>query len=291
MVSADEARQLDRLAFGTDGSVRPGASGARVARSRGFGSEFHEFRHYQPGDDARALEWTISARLGQLIVRTSRADAVLRVHLLVDVSASMTTGTPSKLACAKQLAALLAYVAAGGRDAVGLTTFDNHLQLSMPPGAGRHQLHRVVEALAAAPAGGASSVTRALMEFGEAHRGPGLCVILSDFFDPAGSWEGLRYLLHRGVTPAIVQIVSDDELNPSLDGEVELFDIEDPQARSVVAGPDAVALYRSRLENLTAGLREFSVSHGCPWSRVSASASFGDLVQACQQAGLLTVRA
>jgi uncharacterized protein (DUF58 family) len=289
MVSPDEARQLNRLVFGTSGAGRPSASGGRLARGRGFGSECYDFRQYQPGDDARALEWTISARLGQLIVRTPRADAVLRVHLVMDVSASMGIGTPTKLACAKRLAALLAYVAMGGRDPIGMATFDRRLHLSIPPVAGRQQLQRLLDALAVTTCGGTSSLTSALLDFGAVHRGPGLAVVLSDFFDPAGPWEGLRYLLHQGITPAVVQIVSSDELNPRLDGEVELVDIEDSHP-PIIVGPDTVPAYRSRLDELTGRLGEFCVSHGCPWTRVSASASFAELVEACQQAGLLAAR-
>jgi uncharacterized protein (DUF58 family) len=287
MLSADEARRLDRLALGTHDSLSPGAAGYRITRSRGFSSEFHDFRHYQPGDDPRSLAWTISARLGQMVVRTYRADATLRVHLLIDVSASMTL---AKLECAKRLAALLAYVAVRGGDAAGMATFDDRLRLSIPPDSGRHQLHRVLDTLAATPAGGPSSVSRALMQFGETHRGPGLAVVLSDFFDPAEPWEGLRYLLHRDLTPAVVQIVSDEELDPEVDGSIELVDLEDPQGGAVIVGPEAVDRYRARLDGVTAALGEFCGSHGCPWTRVRASSTFSDLVESCHRAGLLTER-
>ena len=55
MLSADEARQLDRLALGSSSPAAAASSGLRHARARGAGLEFHDFRHYQPGDDLRQV--------------------------------------------------------------------------------------------------------------------------------------------------------------------------------------------------------------------------------------------
>src|SRR5260221_7827140 len=148
MLTTDEVRQVDRLAFGSF-AVSPAfhASNARVARARGYGVEFHDFRHYEPGDDPRSIDWTIHARLGQLVVRVFRADAHLRVHLLVDSSGSMAAGAPDKLSSARKIAAALGYIAAKQRDAVGVATFDTAIRNHLAPAVGRHQLMKIVEVL------------------------------------------------------------------------------------------------------------------------------------------------
>src|SRR6476469_10637513 len=94
MLSADEARQLDRLALGSSSPAAAASSGLRNARARGAGLEFHDFRHYQPGDDLRSIDWNFEAGLRQLVVRVFRAEGQLQLHLLVDISQSMTTGSP-----------------------------------------------------------------------------------------------------------------------------------------------------------------------------------------------------
>jgi uncharacterized protein (DUF58 family) len=268
--------------------MSPGAAGTRVSRARGFGTEFHDFRHYQPGDDPRDVEWTIYARLGQLAVRTFRADAHLRVHLLVDISRSMAAGAPDKLACATKIAASLSYVAVRGRDAVGVATFDEAIERRVTPTAGRPQLARVFETLSAATPRRASAITRALKDYGAAVRGPGLAIVLSDFFDAGGAFEGLRYLLHRGLTPVVVQVVAAEELEPALVDDVELLDIEDPAATPLHVDAQAAAAYRARMAALTAALGEFCVTRGLPWLQVRSCDSFEAWLQACQRAGLLT---
>ena len=290
MLSTHETRQLDRLTLAGAASPLPNASGSRLARARGFGTEFHDFRHYQPGDDPRAIEWSVYARLGHLVLRTYRADARLRLHLLLDSSASMSAGEPDKLSCARKLAALLAYVAVRERDAVGLTTFDGRLRASIRSAAGRPQLMRVMTALEGISPGGRSSLTRALVDFATVTNGPGLVVIVSDFLDPAGAWEGLHYLLHRGLTPAVVQVLAPDELEPRIDDDIDLGDVEQPDAPRLTVTASAVPAYIERLTALTAELGEFCVTRGLPWLPLQSSAPFSDIVEACRHARLLGER-
>src|SRR5262245_63381361 len=141
MLTADEARQLDRLGVATPiGALAASASGAHRARARGYGLEFHDYRAYQPGDELRSIDWTIDARLRQLVVRVFQTAGQLRLHLLVDVSRSMIAGEPSKLACARKLAAALCYAAVVKRDAVGVATFDDAIRAHVAP-ASRSEEH------------------------------------------------------------------------------------------------------------------------------------------------------
>ena len=106
MLSVQESRQLDRLSIRAASSASPAAATSlRQAAAAGHGLDFYDFRHYEPGDDPRRIDWTIAARHRQLVVRQFRAEGHVRLHLLVDVSRSMTLGAPSKRDCAVKLAA------------------------------------------------------------------------------------------------------------------------------------------------------------------------------------------
>jgi len=110
MLSTEEIRRLDRLSIRTASSASPSAAATlRQAAAAGHGLDFHDFRRYQPGDDPRRIDWTIAARHRQLVVRQFRAEGHVRVHLLVDVSRSMTLGRPSKLESSAKIAAALGY--------------------------------------------------------------------------------------------------------------------------------------------------------------------------------------
>lgn len=292
MLTARECRLLDGLAIGAnDAAPQARPAGARVARTRGFSTEFDDFRRYQPGDDPRTIDWTVHARLGQLVVRVFRGDARLRVHLLIDRSGSMGVGTPNKLMAATRIAAALAYVADGAHEEFGLATLDDTIRQVLTPAAGRWQLQHVLGMLQTVVADGRSSLGRALADYASLVRGPGVVVVMSDFFDEGGPISGLRALLHRGLVPAVVQIVASEDLDPDGTDEVEIVDSEDDQRPPIVVDGRAVRAYHERVEQLSSELATYCHSNGLPYVRVDASLDFERVLQACLPAGLLTTRA
>ncbi len=288
MLSADEARLLDRLILSpTSASPSGAASGLRRTASRGVGVEFQDYRHYEPGDDPRLIDWTVEARLRQLVVRVSRAEGHLRLYLLLDVSRSMTIGSPEKLRCATKLAAALCYIAIARRDAVALATFDETIRQHLPLGAGRVQLSRVFEMLGAATGSGGSAIDRALMAYGAAVRGPGVAVVLSDFFQEGSDLQGLRYLLHRGITPVVVQVLAPEELDPDITEETALTDIENSGAPGFVIDASAMRGYHERLALLSQRLLDFCAANRLPYVPIRSSDPFDHLLHACEQASLI----
>lgn len=289
MIAAAEALLLDRLTIG--GHAAGTASyGSRRTRVHGSGLEFHEYRAYQPGDDPRSIDWIAEARLQQLVVRVSRAEAGARVHLLVDVSASMGLGSPSKLACARHLAGALCYVAIARREAASISTFASVVQAHLGPASGRQQLVRAMTLLDGASAAGPSAPDEALTAFGAAVRGPGVVVVLSDFLEADRSFSGLRYLLHRGLTPAVVQILAPEELDPVLLDETEIFDVERGTAAPLVVDASVIEAYRRRLGEHCGSLRDFCARHRLPWAQVSSAQPFAAQVAHLERAGLLVAR-
>lgn len=289
MLSTEETQTLDRLAFLSPPTVAlPAASGLRRARLRGAGLEFHEYRHYQPGDDPRSIDWTVEARLRQLVVRVARADGHLRVHALVDVSRSMDVGTPSKLTCATKIAAALCYVSIERRDQAAVSSFTNEVIDFVPPASGRAQLFRIFKTLEAQRASGRSGIDDALVAFGSANRGPGIAVVLSDFFDARSDLRGLRFLLHRRLLPAVVHVVSEEELRPVLLDGTEIIDIEDDSVPGLVADEATRKAYEVRMAEHSSLLRTFCLQHGLPWVQITSNASFGQILSAIESAGLLS---
>jgi len=287
MLTARELRQLDRLALAAPNA--PPAAGTRHARTHGHGLEFRDYRRYQPGDDPRMIDWTVEARLKQLVVRTFRAEGRLQVHLVVDTSASMGIGSPSKLTCAARIGAALAYVAAERRDALGVTTFDAAIRHHVPAANGRPPLMRATRLLQSVEASGPSDLDDALTAFASAARGASVAIVMSDFFDTAHRFEGLDLLRHRGVLPALVQVVADGDVDPDVVELTELVDAEHPERPPLLADETVVRAYHGRVSAITTGLRDYCFAHKLPWIHVRSSASFDDIVQACVSARLLAV--
>lgn len=288
MLAPEEAMLLDRLTLSDRRvAVSPTASGVRRARTRGAGIEFHEYRPYQAGDDPRTIDWTVEARLRQLVVRVSRGEGHLRLHALVDTSASMGLGSPTKLACATRLAAALCYIAAEHRDAAGVSSFGESVRACLLPAEGRGQLFRALEMLSSFAPRGRSAIDRALEQYAAAARGPGLVAVFSDYFEPGAGLRGLQSLLHRGLTPAVLQVVAPEEISPQLDDLTELVDVEPGAGPPVAVDAGAVAAYRQRMHDHEATLRHFCAAHGCLWVRLRSDMTFRQALSAMESGGLV----
>lgn len=286
LLTADDTRRLDRLALASAHTTA--AAGARQSRARGPGLEFEDYRPYHAGDDPRSIDWTVAARLQQLVVRVFRAEGHLRLHCLLDVSRSMTIGTPSKLRTAARLAAAFAYVAAERRDAVGLATFDDRIRTHLVPGHGKAHLMRVLSTAESARALSRTDADAALTAYASAMRGPGQAVILSDFLGQPLPLDGLRRLSWRGLAPVILQVLADEDLAPAVDGPAEIADAENPtEARHT----DATGAhgYQLAVRAHVSAMADACRRHGWPYLQITTGMSFPEMLSASTQAGLLAV--
>ena len=123
--------------------------GLRSAQGLGGGTEFDQLREYSVDDEFRRVDWGATARVGRPIVRTYRAERNQTVLVLLDngrVMAGRVEGVP-RVEHAVDAAMMLTAVATGLGDRCGVVAFDREVRAAVPPGGGRAQLGRVVEAL------------------------------------------------------------------------------------------------------------------------------------------------
>jgi len=117
---------------------------------RGQGIEFAEVRAYQQGDDFRAIDWNVSARMGHPFVKTFMEEREITLLLVVDQSGSLHFGRPyTKAGLAVEVAAVLALAAARHNDRVGALLFADKPELIVRPSKGRAHALRVIRDLVA----------------------------------------------------------------------------------------------------------------------------------------------
>ena len=161
---------------------------------RGRGIEFSEVRQYEPGDDVRAIDWNVTARMGTPYVKKYIEERELTVVLAVDVSesSSFTTTSMSKRELAAEVAATLAFAAIANNDRVGLIAFSDRVELFVPPGKSRRHVLRIIrELLYLRPRGRGTSISTALHYLAGVTKRRAIVFLLSDFFD-AGYESELR---------------------------------------------------------------------------------------------------
>src|SRR5215471_2658425 len=200
--------------------------GERRSKRKGQSVEFADYRNYTVGDDLRFLDWNLYARLDRLFLRLFMEEEDLHFYLLLDNSLSMSFGEPTKLHYARQVAAALAFIGLVNMDRVVIEVFNDRLTQSLPAARGRRSLWRVFDFLQKVEPAGPSDLRRALRTFSLKCSGKGIVVLLSDFMDKGGYEDALRYLVARQLDIYVIHILSQEEIEPEVVGNLRLTDIE-----------------------------------------------------------------
>jgi uncharacterized protein (DUF58 family) len=169
----------------------------------------------------------------------------------------MNWGSPNKLAFARRLAAAIGYLALAQFDAVSGAGFSDHLYERFPAVRGKNQAMRLLSYLDAAPVGQQSRIEWSLAEYGDVASRGGVAFLISDLISDDNWQSGVRHLLRHGTDVVVIQVVSPQELNPSLDGEIELIDAESGDIVELVVGDEARRTYEARTSEWCASVEEF----------------------------------
>lgn len=275
MLDAQLLTRLERLRLNPR-KVRTGLlRGERLSKRKGISIEFADFRPYAIGDDTRHLDWKILARLDRPIVKTYRDETELPVYLLLDASASMQFGNPPKWQLAQQLAAALGYIALCGGDAlfpIALTHYESHIT----PLRGRAMFFRLLSWLKGLQPNG-KGLANGLRQFVRADAPKGMALLLSDGLD-AEFPDALQQLTTRGYEVLFVHVLSNAELEPSLEGDLKLLDCETDEPMEITATVSVMREYHRNLDEFCAQLEDLCRRAGGWRLQVRSDASVSDII-------------
>ncbi len=110
-------------------------AGSYLTKHKGRGMEFDEARHYQPGDDIRAIDWRVTARTGKTHTKVYREERERPVFLFCDYLPSMAFGTQllTKAVQAAHVSSLISWSAAARGDKVGALIFNQQQHKEIKP--------------------------------------------------------------------------------------------------------------------------------------------------------------
>lgn len=280
----DTLHKLEQLTLVAD-QVRVGVmKGDRRSRKRGSSVEFADYRNYTRGDDLRRLDWNVFARLERPFIKLLEEEEDLAVHLLIDASGSMDWPRDAafpdehKLAYALRLAGALGHVALSGGDRLNatlLTAGGDGLQRWGPFRGAQNSL-RLFHFLENARAEGITNLDVSLRAYALRGGRPGLLFLLSDMLS-ATYRDGLSALQARGYELVLLHVMSPDERQPALDGDLKLVDVESGAEAEISIDAGTLAVYRERLNAWQNELASFCsrrgahyvpVVTGMPWERL-----------------------
>lgn len=278
MLDSKFLKRLEQLSLQTRRPFAGRIRGERRSTKRGESVEFADFREYTAGDDFRRIDWNAYARLEELVIKLYLEEEDLLVVFLVDASASMGFGDPQKLDYAKRAAAALSYIALAKHDRVRLAPF--RAGECRPTGLirGKAKLFELFREMEGWNAEGETGFNDAAKRLLEHHRQGGIVVVLSDFLDPQGYREGLTRLAYSRFQVDAVQILSPQEANPGLEGDLRLVDSESDASVDLSMSRRVRKLYDKRFRSFCANLDTFCKKNEIGLTRALTTDPFEDLL-------------
>lgn len=186
MLSEELLRKVRLIELTTRKRVDDLVSGNYRSHFKGHGVQFSEHRLYVPGDDVRHIDWKVSARSRDPLIKKFEEERELTVFLVVDLSASELFGSSGKLKSevVAEIGGMLAYAATHTGDKVGVLIFSDKIEEIIPPRKGRRHIMRVIrDLLVYSPQGRGTNLKLALDSAGRIMKHSGIIFVMSDFID------------------------------------------------------------------------------------------------------------
>ncbi|MFV2067926.1 MAG: DUF58 domain-containing protein [Pirellulales bacterium] len=278
LLPPDLLARLERLEMVTRKVFRGRTKGERRSKRKGQSVEFADFRSYVPGDDLRFLDWNLYARLDRLFVKMFLEEEDLHFYTLLDASRSMEFGDPTKLQYAKQLAAALGFVALIRSDRVKIETMGQPLGGAAPTFRGRRSARRMVEALEQIEPGESVSLAEGVKNFCLRNAGKGVVVVMTDLMDKAGYEAAFKRLASQQLDVYIIHILSMEEIEPDVKGDLKLVDCEDQDVAEISVNGPLLKRYEQTLAGLVDGARTYCMRRGMNYLLVNTSLPVLDLI-------------
>jgi uncharacterized protein (DUF58 family) len=244
--------------------VAPGGRWAdQRSLDRGTGLEFRDYRPYAEGDDLRAIDWNVYRRLGRVVIRLFEELEDLPIYLVPDLSRSMWLEDPPRAHAAMTTIIALAAIGLDQHDAVGVFPFGETLETAVRPRSGRGLLMEIATALEqrgreASTARRRTDLVASLAQFRGLRLRPGLAVVVSDFFDPAGIDAVIDELKRQRHRLLLVPIVRAGDREPTVTGDLRLRDCETGETFDVSVTREVLERYRRAYDRFVARLTGFT---------------------------------
>jgi uncharacterized protein (DUF58 family) len=260
-------KQVGMIRVITNRMVDEQLSGEYHSVFKGQGIEFDEVREYVAGDDIRAIDWNVTARMGHPFIKRYAEERELTIMFLVDISGSQSFGSSvkSKAEVAAEISCLLALSAIKNQDKVGLILFSDRIVKSIPPRKGRTAVRRIVrEVLASDETRHNTDIAGALRFLNNVQKRKSVVFLISDFIDTNFEKE-LRVTSKRH--DLICCVVSDPREHSLINaGLLEIQDPETGELRLIDTSSSSIRKHFNdqsdiQRENLEKSFRRFKIDN------------------------------
>ncbi|MDC1143202.1 DUF58 domain-containing protein [Planctomycetota bacterium] len=251
-----------------------GVRGEKRSRRKGGSQEYADHRSYVHGDDLRLLDWNAFARLDSMLIRLYAAEETLPLEVIVDTSASMDFGEPTKFLTAARVGCCLSQIALLHATPV-LWRIAADKPLAPIKLSGRSDLPRVLRVLDEIIPEGTGNLADAIRRSTMAGPRKRSVVVLTDGYDMESIQPALRACRASGSEVYVITVLAPEELKPASRGEYTFIDAETGVESTIALDRVSIKKYHDLLNKYRAAWSEFSRKTGVALIELNSNAELG----------------
>ena len=259
-LSLKKIRELGNIEFLARQMVEGFITGLHKSPYHGFSVEFAEHQLYNSGESTRHIDWKVFAKTDRLYTKRYEEETNLRCHLVLDCSSSMyyPKENKGKITFSIMAAAALTYLLQKQRDAVGIFTFTDKIDIQTPVRSTSTHAHKILlileRLLKQESTNKSTDIPGVLHEIAQKIHKRSLVILFSDMFHDQERHEqlftALQHLKHQK-NEVLVFHISDHETELNFEFEdrpYEFIDLESGARTRLVPG-EIKGSYQQAMKN------------------------------------------
>jgi hypothetical protein len=240
--------QLQQIHIPSHRRLRYQYRGERSGLKKGSSLEFSDYREYLPGDDIRNIDWNVYARTDRLFLKLFLEDESKPIYFVLDASDSMNFGEPTKFEYSRASALALSYISLLSYDRPRILIVQNDGFQTVKVPSIQH-FFSTVHQMETFETKGETKWNAAMKKLALSGFPRGIYFLLSDFYSLDG-WESMKLLAAAGNEIHCLQILTDEEIEPAIRGDLRLIDSETKAESEVSISPAVLKRYQFRLRKM-----------------------------------------
>lgn len=260
-INEDFLQQVETLQLIIKNNIAGLFGGNHQSRTYGSSCEFADYRDYIPGDDLTKIDWNAYARFEKLYLKLFLDERQVHTRIYIDASRSMNFGKTKKAEKALQIAATLAYLSICEMDKVSIYVIkENKVHEVISKIVGKESYFNTIGKLNDIVFEGDSFISESILPTTVGY-GDGLSVIISDFLTDNNYEDAIDYLVGKKRDVLCIQLLSTEEVKPSIRGKVQFIDSENNEdIYKKDISKDIVKAYHEALDYCTGRIKNYCFS-------------------------------
>ena len=258
--------KLNTVKMSLNMRLSQGMSGSRKSTAKGSSVEFSDFREYMLGDDIRRIDWNAYGRTDKLYIKQFMEEKEGLFRFFIDTSSSMEFGEKKKSLMALRISAALSYIIMNNLDRVFINELKGNSLVKGKGVSGGAAFSHLLRDLERINFEGDTHISKCISSYA-VPRG-GVSIIVSDFLDPEGIENAVKYLVSRKQAVILIQVLAREEIDVDYEGTVNILDMETNERVKITMSNAAIKDYRSRLTGMQDELSRISRKYGAHYVSV-----------------------